>query len=332
MKTRVHLTIDTEFSIAGAFGDPVDSRPVGPPAVYCRIGERSEGLGFLLETLACHGQRATFFVEALNTRYFGDEPMGEIANRLRAAGHDVQLHLHPCWTYFQHDDWVHRLPVDPPNDDVTCRSEEELARLIDTGRAAFGRWGLPAPTVLRTGGLRANLAVYRAMRRCGMALASNLGLAVFWPREPALRLYAGRHAVEGVTEVPVTTFADLNLPGRPHYKTLTITGCSWPEIRCVLEGARAAGLSDVVVLTHPFEYVKHRDRTYEKLYPDRINRGRLERLCAFLAAAPDFEAATLGSVAEPSPSDGRNPLLRVPLAYAVGRMLVNRINHTFMRF
>lgn len=331
MATRVHITVDTEFSIAGAFSDPINRRPVGPQAVYCRIGQRSHGLGFLLETLERHRQKATFFVEALNTHHFGDQPMGSIARQLHAAGHDVQLHIHPCWEYFSRDDWAARLKCDPPNDDITLRSEDEMVRLIEMGLAAFERWALPLPTVLRTGGLRVNLAVYRAMKRCGMRRASNLGLAVFRPREPALQLYAGCHEVEGVVEIPVNTFSDFALAGRRHLKTLTITGCAWPEIRSVLERCRAAGVSDVVVLTHAFEYVKHRDVTYEKLYPDRINRGRLQRLCEYLAHEPGFEAATLGGI-DATPDSGTNPLVAVPLAYALGRMAVNRINHTVMRF
>lgn len=55
--TRVYLSVDTEFSIAGAFDDPVANRPVGPQAVYCDIDGRSAGLGFLLETLGGHGAR-----------------------------------------------------------------------------------------------------------------------------------------------------------------------------------------------------------------------------------------------------------------------------------
>ena len=331
MKTRVHITVDTEFSIAGAFSDPVACKPVGAQAVYCRIEERSEGLGFLLDVLERHGQRATFFVEALNTHYFGDEPMGEIARRLDQKGQDVQLHLHPCWRYFRAPHWQSRLISDPPNDDVTRRDEDELVEMIQTGQAAFVRWGIPEPRVLRTGGLRANLAVYRAMRRCGLLLASNLGLAVYRPRESELQLYAGRHDILGVTEIPVTTFSDFSVAGRKHYKSLTITGTSWPETRTLLERARLAGLSDVVILTHPFEYVKHRDITYEALYRDRINRGRLERLCAFLAESPDFQIATLGQ-SEMAGEDEANPVLSVPVTLALGRMLVNRINHGFMRF
>jgi len=47
------------------------------PNRWCseRSTARKHGLGFLLETFSEFGVQATFFVEALQTAYFGDEPM-----------------------------------------------------------------------------------------------------------------------------------------------------------------------------------------------------------------------------------------------------------------
>jgi len=96
MRTEVCLTIDTEFSIAGAFADPVNRRPVGEARVYCPAQGEDCGLPFILRTLARFAVPATFFVETLNTAYFGDAPMRRIAETIVAAGQDAQLHLHPC--------------------------------------------------------------------------------------------------------------------------------------------------------------------------------------------------------------------------------------------
>src|SRR5712691_3103651 len=104
MKTRkpieVCITIDTEFSIGGNFANP-ELPPIAEPIVLGTTGGKEHGLGFLLDSFAEFGVRATFFVEALQTVYFGDEPMGRIARRIAEAGHDVQLHLHPGWLYFE---------------------------------------------------------------------------------------------------------------------------------------------------------------------------------------------------------------------------------------
>ncbi|WP_019571936.1 MULTISPECIES: polysaccharide deacetylase family protein [unclassified Thioalkalivibrio] len=326
MTTRVHITVDTEFSIGGAFADPQGRRPIGPPSVYCERHGRSEGLGYLLETLEQYGIRGTFFVETLNTCYFGDELMGGIAREIAARGHDVQLHLHPCWTYFEQPNWSQQLQTNPPNDDITRRSEDEQVRLIRMGQDTFTRWGLPAPTVLRTGGLKVGLGVYAAMRRCGMGIASNIGLAIYRPREPELHLFAGHHDIDGIREFPVTTYTDFCLRGERHYKTLTITGCSWPETRTVLKKAREQGVSDVVVLTHPFEFVKHRGDAARSPTLDRINRHRLKRLCKFVAEQPDLEAACMSTLGN-EPAAPHDDTLDVPAYRALGRILVNRLNH-----
>lgn len=323
--TRVYLSVDTEFSIAGAFDDPAANQPVGPQAVYCEIDGKSAGLGYLLETLAHHGARATFFVETLNTSYFGDEPMGSIARALHSAGQDVQLHLHPCWAYFEAEDWKDRLKVNPPNDDICRRDREEIERLIRSGMETFTKWSLPRPRALRTGGLRVSRRVYEAMRACGMPIASNIGIGVYRPEESALRLCSGRHHVEGVLEIPVTSYLDRSVPGRPRHKTLTVTGSSWPEMRHLLLQARRSGVNDIVFLTHPFEFIKHRDITYERLYPNRLTRDRLERLCAFVVREPGFSFACIGD-AQDELEVGKNELMSVPPLHSLGRMVVNRIN------
>src|SRR4051812_30223400 len=94
MRTQVCITVDTEFSIGGAFADP-RLRPVADPMVWCEVGGRSEGLGFMLGCFRKYDIAATFFVEALQRSYFRHDPMHAIAQRIVAEGHEVQLHAHP---------------------------------------------------------------------------------------------------------------------------------------------------------------------------------------------------------------------------------------------
>jgi hypothetical protein len=144
MSTRVFLTIDTEFTIGGAFSQPDRRRPVGARSVRCPTREGAAGLGFVLDTFEDHGLKATFFIETLQTAWFGDGPMGEIAAEIAARGHDTQLHLHPVWTWFDAPAWRARLADARPNDDAHGRSPAELIAWIRRGKAAFARWGLPA--------------------------------------------------------------------------------------------------------------------------------------------------------------------------------------------
>src|ERR1700737_1627327 len=108
MRTQVCITIDTEFSIGGAFAD-ASCQPVAEPMVWCDVGGHSEGLGFLLNCFRTHRIKATFFVEALHRTYFRHDPMRPIARKIHDAGHDVELHAHPCWSVFEYHDWRARV-------------------------------------------------------------------------------------------------------------------------------------------------------------------------------------------------------------------------------
>jgi hypothetical protein len=64
VRTEVAITIDTEFSVAGAFEDFERYKPIAEQMVDCAVDGKSEGLGFLLETYEKYDVPATFFVEA----------------------------------------------------------------------------------------------------------------------------------------------------------------------------------------------------------------------------------------------------------------------------
>jgi hypothetical protein len=69
VRTEVAITIDTEFSVAGAFEDFERYKPIAEQMVDCAVDGKSEGLGFLLptfelETFEKYDVPATFFVEA----------------------------------------------------------------------------------------------------------------------------------------------------------------------------------------------------------------------------------------------------------------------------
>ena len=329
MKTEICITVDVEFSIAGAFEMPERYLPLGEEVVNCIIEGHDQGLGFLLRSLARAGIPATFFTEALQTLHFGDEPMGHIARRIADAGHDVQLHLHPCWLHFRDSAW--REPGFRPDDSCAGRTDAELDELIGLGLATFARWGLAPPRALRAGGFRADGALYRAMARTGLRLASNIGLGVFQPAEAELRVACGRRMVHDVLEVPSFSYLS-TAPARPwsrNWRTLAITATSSPEMDWLLWAARRSGLQSVVILTHPFEFVKKSSFRYSDLRVNHVNQARFSFLLDFLARnRDDFEAITFAQRGpawlEAGPAEGTP--LSVPARYALMRTAQNLLN------
>jgi hypothetical protein len=326
--TDVILTIDTEFSIAGTFSDPARFKPVGPQAVLGAANGEEHGLGFILATLARHRARATFFVEAMNTSYFGLEPMGAIARRIRDAGHDVQLHVHPCWLAFDHGPYVRKPGAPAPNDDCGAFTAKALSAILKRAIDVFERWGLERPVALRTGGFNVSRQVYVAQRDVGIPIGSNVCTAITPSRDEGLHFRSGRHLIDGTVEIPALSFVDRRTGGKEHLRPLQITSASTAELRLVLSRAHGVGLDTVVAVTHAFEFFKRRNG-YDDIKRDRINQRRLDAFCTHVSNHPDElrwttfgERAAAWTEAPPSPDRAVNgsPIL------AALRMAQNGIN------
>lgn len=329
MKTEVCITIDVEYSIAGAFAAPDRYKPLGDEVVQCLVGGREQGLGFILDGLARRNLIGTFFTEALQTAYFGPEPMGRIARRIFEAGHDVQLHLHPSWLQFRDDRW--RQPGFKPNDACAGRTDAELDEMLRLGQETFAQWGIPQPLALRTGSLCTDRAVFRAMARAGMTLASNIGLGIFAPAEPALQLWGGRHLLEGVLEAPVLSYRtpDFRRWGAGNWRALAITATSKAEIEKLLWQAREAQAQSVVILTHPHEFVTRKSFRYDDLGINHVNQGRFLHLVDFLHThRSEFDVVSMGERRANWHQNGsvQDPALQTSWMLAALRMAQNIAN------
>ncbi len=329
--TEICISIDTEFSIAGHFEQPEKHQPVAGPAVYGSVDGKEEALGFLLETFDRYSITASFFVECANYFYFGDAPMQGVVDRLKAARQDIQLHVHPVWLSFNTDP---QLGTFPRQDDCSGQTFVELKRAFSTCIEIFRRWVGHDPLAIRTGSLRADENVYRVLRELGILMSSNIALGVFQPKEPLLRRDSGRHLIHGVMEVPVFSYQDSHFGGRAHRKSLQITSCSWPEMKHLLWKARKLGIENIVILTHPFEYIKKSDFRYSTLTRNRVNQQRMQNLCEFIYQhAEDFVAADFSTQYHSwINSELKQASLTMPSMYAVGRKLHNRLNDVIWRY
>jgi hypothetical protein len=294
-RTKVVLTVDTEPSIGGAFADP-SYTPLLHELVAGEVNGSSEALGFLIATLNRHGLTATFFVETAHTRYFGDRMMGGYVEQLLRAGQDVQLHLHPCWLSFR-DGRIE--PGGPATDQC---SELELPRLVDLicqGAAQIAAWTGTQPSGMRTGNFSATTSTFEAMRHSGLRVSSNICLAIERPPEPALALTGGVHCIAGIRELPVTCFADIGPIGRGRLRPMQVTALTAREQIDLLEAAHACDNPIVVIVTHPFEFIKKRDFRYGDIRPNRIVQHRFRQLCEFVAENSDrFEVSPLAVAAD----------------------------------
>jgi peptidoglycan/xylan/chitin deacetylase (PgdA/CDA1 family) len=296
VKTKVVLTVDTEASIGGAFGGNEAHTPLIHELVAGVVDGKSEALGFLVETLNRYGLVATFFVETLQTRYFPDRVMGGYVDQLLRAGQDVQLHLHPCWLAFNDGKLDRSSPV---IDDCHELEIGRLTALIREGAERIGAWTGTRPTGMRTGNFSTALSVFEAMSKAGLRHASNICLAVHRPPEPELAVTGGVYDFAGIRELPVTCFFDVGPVGRGRLRPMQVTALTAREQISLLNAAHDNKNPVVVIVTHPFEFVKKRDFRYTNLRPNRIIQNRFRRLCAYLSANTDrFEVVPLAVAAD----------------------------------
>ena len=282
MRTEICITIDTEFSIAGAFNDFERFPPISRAVTDCIVDGKEYGVGFLLDLFSKHQINATFFIEAINVKYFGLEAMGRIANKIYKRNQDVQLHVHPIWAVFDKGYLKLGNPLFPQNDNLIGRSQVQVDKIIEIGLKAFENWGLPKPLAIRTGSLMIEKKIYQNFSKYGLQLSSSVGVGIYKPDELDLNLQNGTVFINNVMEIPVTSFFDSPILQPTHQKTLQITSCSWPELKSILKLSRKKGVETIVILTHPFELVKKKNSRYEMLTPNRVNIKRLKNLCEFI--------------------------------------------------
>lgn len=222
----------------------------------------------------------------------------------------------------------------PRQDDCSGQDFDELKRAFTACIEIFERWVGHKPLAIRTGSLRADENVYRVMRELGIPMSSNIALGVFQPQDPLLCHDSGRHLIHGVMEIPVFSYQDSNFAGRTHKKSLQITSCSWPEMRHLLWKARKSGIENIVILTHPFEYIKKSDFQYGRLTRNRVNQRRLQNLCEFIQQhSQDFVSADFSSQhAAWVESELHQTTITIPSIYAVGRKLHNKLNDLMWRY
>ena len=325
-KLKVCITIDTEFSIAGAFNNSGEYLPVDRQAVYCNVNGRSEGLGFVLKTFKETGVKATFFVEALNRAYFGDRPMEGVVNDILAAGQDVQLHIHPVWSQvFSFPDWRNRLDAIKPNDSVLTRSQGQLEALFGEGAGILERWCGYRPLALRMGNLHVNRNVYKAMYGVELFVSSNIGRGIYDPVDSALSLSHGCSAIDGVYEYPVTSYVGLHLPGIKELKSLTITGSSFSELKYIIEQAYENGIGCAVILSHTFEFIKGHDIQFNNGKRNMLTQRRLRKLCEYISNNSDrFETVSITQL-DKKEQGGECGILSAPNLASVRRIVANKL-------
>lgn len=275
---RVHLTFDVEVWCPG-WQRLDDTFPAAfERYVWGRSAAGEYGLPRNLQILRQYGLKAVFFVEPLFGLRFGTRHLATIVDLIQAAGQEVQLHLHPEWV----DEISPPLlgDVSRKRQHLTDYSLEEQTALLCRAKRILQEVAGKPITGFRSGGYAANRLTYQALAKVGITADSSLN-ATYDHTAGSLGDFQQLRRfqrIDGVAVHPVTVFRD----GRGHWRHLQVSACGFREMRQVLDQAHAAGMRDVVLVSHNFELLKPGGTQ-----PDRIVERRFDRLCAYLAAHRD---------------------------------------------
>jgi len=297
MKPGVFITVDVECSMGGAFEDPA-RRPVPPArAIMGDYGGRQMGIPLITDILSASRLPATFFLEPFieEQGYPGEaEP---IAKYLAARGQDVQLHIHPCYSFYA----LHRrgLPY-PRTDNFADLPAEEAERLIREGARRIAAWTGRPTAAFRAGNMAASEATLDAVAAAGIPIDSSYTFAFaggqcrFSPAAP----YNGSRRYGRVLELALSGLRRPPLPGVHRAKPLDLAGISFEECRTAIRRIAAAG-ADACLILHSFSLFKVRNLAYDGGRPNRIIERRLRRLCEWLARnADEYPVRTFAELAE----------------------------------
>lgn len=327
-KKKVIISFDAEFSINGAFADPEHKQPCAD-AIFAPNPEGTEGLTDILTILSSHQVKATFFAEVLNSYYFGNSKMLKYVQQMVEYKQDIQLHTHPCWLIFKEKNWQDKISSRLVCDDFDGTCKKDIVKVLSECLDIFKQWDVPRPVAYRAGNLHPKLALYDALDELGFTVSSSVDLPIYVPKEPQLRTCNKAIDIHNITEFPVTSFKSMGV----REKALTITGCSFMEMKKVLTESLKKDTSPIVILSHVHEFIKKQPIS-GKVVKNKVNLNRLNQLCQFINQDSRFQFTTFAQLAcqahknktlEKS-TNKLNCSLSTPVVHGLWTLTQNKIN------
>jgi hypothetical protein len=339
-KTNVYFTVDTESSMGGAWENP-SRRPLEAARhVFCRIAGEEYGIPFQVRMLKEFGFRATFFVETLATRCLGEADTRSVFDYLLREGQDVQLHIHPNFSFYAERQNARARGMDypvPKHCDLIGHLDEPVQMdLLGEAIRFFEKFAGYRPAAFRAGCYAGSRPMLRCLLKLGIRVDSSFNPCY----HPELSFPDGGlspnlvQQIEGVWEIPITV-ARTRLPEGYHgFKFADCTALSFDEIRQMLDSAASSGQRHFVMVFHSFSAVKTKDETYAEMRPNRIVIRRLERTFRYLSENQDrFNIEVMGNAVASQPTVGAasspTPLADLGFVRASVRKAVQLLNRPY---
>ncbi len=283
-KTKILITIDTEFSIGGYFKNK-NNKPVSADRhIYCKINGKDYGINLIMDILEKYNHNGVFFVETESRFYFGEQEIISIIQDIQARGHEVQLHIHPNYRSFINGQ---RKP-----DDLRKYSLEEQTNIIREALAFLSSYGINEILAYRSGGFYSGLSTIKALQNNDIEYSSNYNLA--YRNCNYVENYELKNdifCIEEVFEIPITCYKEFHI--RKEWNSFQISAASYGEIKEALYHYYKQKTEVITFITHSFEFVKPYDIQFSKITPKCFLIRRFDKICEFMAKNSDkYEVIT----------------------------------------
>lgn len=316
--TRVFITIDTEYSSGLYSGPGADDRRENFACSIAGITpDGPAGITHKLDLLRETGQRAVFFVDPMPALVWGIAAIEDVVGPILAAGQEVQLHCHTEWLGLAGD--ANPLASRATGRNLFDFTFEDQCAIIDYARSTLMAAGAPAPIAFRAGNYGANDDTLRALTANGIAYDSSHCPALSGSGacrialSPEVRDPVGHM---GVIEVPIGAIGTLG-GGLRHAQ---ITALTLAEMLAAIRHVRAAGRSDLVLVSHSFELLNRRTRSI-----NHIVRRRFAGLLAALARMREVETGSFAATPPLLRLTGETPAALPASAIRTGRRMAEQL-------
>ena len=287
-KTNVLITIDTEFSLGGYFKNPANKPVPADKIIFCKLNGKEYGINLIMDILDCYGLTGVFFLEVESRFYFGEKEILRIFEVITNRGHEVQLHIHPTYRSFIHNQ---KQP-----DDMRCYSFNQQESFIAEALDFLDKNKMPKISAYRSGGFYSNTDTLKAVQNNNLSFCSNYNLS--FPNCDYIKEYPSKNdafLINRLLELPVTCFKEP--PLRKEWNSFQLSAASTLEIINALNFYHKKNVRFITYITHSFEFIKAFDYQYNVIKPLSFLIKRFESICHFLADnSHKFEVTTFSSL------------------------------------
>jgi len=315
-RTSVLITIDTEFSLGGYLANSDDKPVPADKCIYCRIGESTYGIGFIMDILEANGLKGVFFLESESRFYFGENVLVDILTQIQQRGHEVQLHIHPAWRTF--------IRQKECSDDLRDYSLDEQKNIINDALGFFNKHCSQKITAFRSGSFFSNLDTLASVASNNLKFVSNYNIS--YPNCDYIDHYENHNDVfeleHGLFEFPLTNY--MEFPIRKSHNSFQISAASYNEMKKALCFYHDNNMQYCTFLTHSFEFVYRSDSQYSQMSPADALIRRFRRLCEYLGQNIDrFQVIGFNDIDNIETDNSRHVFYESGVVNTVSRYLEN---------